>query len=361
MKNFDKTKPVLVTGATGYVASRLVEHLLTEGLTVHAAVRDPDNIQKIQPLRRLAEKVPGQIKLFKTDLLKPGSYRDAMDGCEVVFHTASPFVTQVKDAQRDLVDPALLGTRNVLGTANDVASVERVVLTSSVVAMYGDNKDIQNMPNQTLTEKEWNTTSSLDHNPYYYSKTVAEKEAWAIHKTQERWDLVVINPALVIGPGIDPNSTSESFTIMRQLGNGSMAMGVPDFSIGVVDVRDVAEAHYQAAVRPHAQGRHIVSAASTSMIELAGILQQHFGDAYPFPRRTLPKFVAWLGAPSAGLSRTFVSRNVGFPFRADNSRSRNELGITYRPVETSVVEFFTQLVSSGQLNKSDRHRTNQRS
>jgi len=65
-----------------------------------------------------------------------------------------------------------------------------------------------------LTEDVWNTTSSLGHNPYAYSRTVAEKEAWAIVKKQPRWDLVTINPSFVLGPGIDPTRpprTSPSF------------------------------------------------------------------------------------------------------------------------------------------------------
>ena len=69
MKVIDRAKPVMVTGATGYVAGRLVEKLLNEGLTVHAPVRDPDNADKRKYLDELAEKSPGQIRYFKADLL----------------------------------------------------------------------------------------------------------------------------------------------------------------------------------------------------------------------------------------------------------------------------------------------------
>lgn len=351
MHNLDRSMPVMVTGATGYVAGRLVERLLAEGITVHAAVREPTNEKKLAPLKKLAEQLHGKIVFFKADLLVQGSYREAMEGCSVVFHTASPFVTKVSNPQRDLVDPALIGTTNVLETVNQVKSVQRVVLTSSVAAIYGDNIDITRAPNQTLTEEVWNTTSTLDHNPYYYSKRVAEQKAWEIQKTQSRWDLVVINPSLVIGPGIDPFGTSESFNIMRQLGDGTMAMGAPHFSIGVVDVRDVAEAHYQAAIRPNAEGRHIVSAGETTLVKMANMLQPQYGTDYRLPRWTFPKFLVWLTAPAVGITRTFVSRNVGYKFNADNSKSRKKLGINYRPIEVSVVEFFEQLANSGQVKK----------
>ncbi|HCJ64378.1 MAG TPA: diaminohydroxyphosphoribosylaminopyrimidine deaminase, partial [Alcanivorax sp.] len=79
----DTSTPVMVTGATGYVAGRLVERLLEEGVTVHAAVRNPDDSHKLQYLNAIAEKTPGSIRYFKADLLSPGSYAEAMAGCSV--------------------------------------------------------------------------------------------------------------------------------------------------------------------------------------------------------------------------------------------------------------------------------------
>jgi uncharacterized protein YbjT (DUF2867 family) len=92
----DKSKPVMVTGANGYVASWIVKRLLDEGLTVHAAVRNPDDLEKMQHLIDTANNSKGEIKFFQADLLTPGSYTEAMKGCELVYHTASPFSTSVK-------------------------------------------------------------------------------------------------------------------------------------------------------------------------------------------------------------------------------------------------------------------------
>jgi nucleoside-diphosphate-sugar epimerase len=343
MKQIDKTKPVMVTGATGYVAGRLVEKLLQEGINVHAAVRDPDNKEKTKYLDEIAAKAPGNITYFKADLLADGSYDEACKGCELVFHTASPFTLSVKDAQKDLVDPALKGTRNVLNAASKSGSVKRVVLTSSCAAIYGDNKDILSMPNQTLKEDIWNTSSSVDHQPYSYSKTVAEKEAWKLAEKQNEWDLVTINPALVIGPGINPNGTSETFEIMKMLGNGDMKMGAPEFNIGAVDVRDLADAHYKAGYTPEAKGRHIISAEDTSFLNMAKMLKKKF-PSYPLPEKKLPKFLVWLAGPSQGMPRKMVAKNIGYPFKADNSKSKKELGLNYRPLEETVTDFFQHLV-----------------
>jgi len=170
MKQIYKTKPVLVTGATGYVAGWLIKKLLEEGITVHAAVRNPDNKEKLEHLENIVAQSKGTIKYFKSDLLEKGSYYKAMKGCELVFHTASPFIMEVNDPQVDLIDPAVLGTQNVLETANQTPSVKRVVVTSSCAAIYTDAIDSQNVPGGILTEENWNTTSSLEYQPYSYSK-----------------------------------------------------------------------------------------------------------------------------------------------------------------------------------------------
>lgn len=347
MTYINREKPVLVTGATGYVAGWIVKKLLTEGFTVHAPVRNPNDKEKLKYLNAIAEKSQGKIVYFKADLLEQGSYDEAMRGCALVFHTASPFINKVKNPQRDLVDPALIGTKNVLESVNNTNSVMRVVLTSSCAAIIGDAIDCQNFPNALATEAYWNTTSTVDHQAYNYSKVVAERAAWEINRKQNRWDLVVINPSLVIGPGLNPFATSESFNIVRQIGDGSMRFGIPDFTMGVVDVRDLAGAHFLAGFTPAAQGRHIISAQNTGVLELARILRKKFGSAYPFPTHYLPKSLVWLLSPLAGFKRKMIARNVGYPWRVDNKKSITELDVQYRPIEESIVELFQQMVDNG--------------
>lgn len=351
MKTIDKTKPVMVTGATGYVAGWIVKKLLEEGITVHAAVRNPDQVEKLKYLNQLAESSSGQIKYFKADLLKEGSYLEAMKDCELVYHTASPFINSVKDPQRDLVDPALLGTRNVLESVNKTKTVKRVVLTSSCAAVIGDTKDLLSLPNGTATEENWNTTSSLTHQAYSYSKTVAEKEAWKMNKDQASWDLVVINPTLVLGPGINPKSTSESFNLIKQMGDGSMKMGAPGLDIGVVDVRDVATAQIKAGFTPEAQGRHIISNTHKTFLQLADILRPQYGQSYPLPKKELPKWLVWIVAPTQGIQRKMVANNFGYPWLVDNSKSQKELGINYTPIEQTITEFFQQMIDHGVFKK----------
>lgn len=345
----DKSKPVLVTGATGYLAGWLVKKLLEEGITVHAAVRNPDKKEKRAHLDAIAEKALGKIVYFKSDLLQKGSYKAAMEGCELVFHTASPFVFEFKDPQKELIDPALNGTTNILEEVNQSSSVKRVVLTSSCAAIYNDAIDCKKGRVGAITEDMWNTGASIEYQPYSYSKTLAERKAWELNKGQNKWDLVTINPSFVMGPALNmSNMTSGSFTVLKQFGDGTAKVGVPNIGIGVVDVRDVAEAHFRAGYTPTAHGRYITSAHNSTFLEMATSLQSKFGKNYPIPKNALPKWLLMLIGPIAdkSLSRRFIKNNVNIPWKGDNSKIKNELGIKFRPLKETMEDAFQVLVDS---------------
>ncbi len=347
MTKIDPNKPILVTGANGYLASWLLKRLLEKGHTVHAAVRNPNNKEKLKHLDALATNTKGSIKYFAADLLKDGSYTEAMEGCELVYHTASPFTSNFKDPQKDLVDPAVKGTANVLNSAKEVASVKRVVLTSSCAAIYSDAIDCKNAPHGEITEEMWNTESSLDYQPYSYSKTQAEKKAWEIAKTQNQWDLVTINPSLVMGPPLNPGATtSESFNILKSMGDGTFKSGAPKLGIGMVDVRDVAEAHFQAGFRAAAKGRYITSAHNTNFLEMSLALKDKFGDKYPTAKSALPKWLIVLLGPfiDKSLDRKFLRRNVNIEWKANNSKIKKDLKLTFRPLKSTMEESFQVLI-----------------
>ena len=348
----DSKAPVLVTGANGYVAAWLVKKLLGEGLTVHAAVRNMDKEDKIAHLKEIASNSKGRIVFFESDLLKPGSYSKAMAGCELVFHTASPFTSNFKDAQKELIDPAVKGTENVLSSANEVGTVKRVVVTSSCAAIYTDAIDTVNAPGGKLTEEIWNTSSSLDYQPYSFSKTLAEKKAWEIEKAQDRWDLITINMSLVLGPSMNPRTaTSESINILKMMGGGEMKMGAPKIGAGIVDVRDVAEAHYKAGYTPEAKGRYITSAHNTNFLEMGTVLLPKYGEQYPLPKRALPKWLVMIVGPLTNklFTRRFVRNNVNIEWNADNSKIKRELGINFRPMKETMEDSFQNMIDEGVL------------
>ena len=349
--------PALVTGGNGYVASWLVRRLLELGFDVRATVRDPSDPRKTEHLLAMAEEFPGTLSLFRADLMESGGFDRAMAGCALVFHTASPVVVRgVEDPVRELIEPATRGTRNVLEAANRTPSVRRVVLTSSVSAIYEDAVDMRRIEAGRFDESHWNETSSERHHPYSYAKTEAERLAWRIAGKQDRWDLVVVNPGLVLGPSLSPHSGPESVQLMREIGNGDLRLGVANFEFGIVDVRDVAEAHLRAALIPEANGRHILVSETMSLPEVVRVLRSHFGGRFPFPRYTVPRLVAALFSPLRGVPRRLVWRNAGHPLRFDNRYAKSDLGMSFRPAAESIVEHFQQLLDDGLVGRVKRGR-----
>jgi len=344
MKTIDRSKPILVTGGTGYLASWIVKQLLDQGLEVRTTVRNLSQKDKYAHLTAHAVKSKGVLMFFEADLLKKGSFAEAMSGCELVIHTASPFkISGIKNAEKELVEPALEGTRNVLATVNATESVKRVVLTSSVVAVFGDAIDIQKTKDGIFTEEYWNSTSSTDHQPYPYSKTLAEKLAWQMAESQSRWDLLTINPGFIMGPSLSKRTDSTSIEIMLQLASGKFKSGVPSGTMSFVDVRDVAKAHILAGFTPSASGRHICTSEDRSFLDMANALRKDFSE-FPLPKGFVPKWLFSLIAPMVGFTRKYVKLNVGYDIRMDNSYIKKDLGMDFIPFEQTITDHFKQLL-----------------
>ena len=352
MKVIDIKKPILVTGGTGYLASWIVKQLLELGLDVRTTVRNLVEKDKYAHLTALAIKSKGTLQFYEADLLKKGSFAEAMSGCELVIHTASPFkISGIKNVQKELIEPAVEGTRNVLDTVNATESVKRVVLTSSVVAIFGDAIDILKTEKGIFTEQHWNFSSSASHQPYPYSKTIAEKLAWEIANHQKRWDLITIHPGLIMGPSLSKRTDSTSIDLMLQLTAGKYKSGVPSGKMSFVDVRDVAKAHVLAGYTPTASGRYICSSHEKSFLDLANVISLKYPDL-PLPNKFVPKWLFGILAPFIGFSRKYVKRNVGIDIKIDNSYIINDLGMSFTSFEKTIHDHVEQLMNDGIIKKA---------
>jgi nucleoside-diphosphate-sugar epimerase len=337
------TETVLVTGGSGFVATHLVARLLDRGYTVRASVRSLANPAKTGPLRRLGEGRRGRLELFEADLMRPGSFDAAIDGCRYVFHVASPFLLpeQIKNTGADVIRPAVEGTRNVIAGIEAAPGVERLVLTSTVGAIFGDYADVLSMKNQTLSEEYFNTTSTPENNPYHYAKTVAEQAARELASAQDRWSLVTVNPGLILGPALTPASDSGSLFLMNELMAGYFFYGAPGFSFTLADVRDVAEAHIRAAENPAASGRYILARPEmVPMREMAAIIRSRYPRRVLIPRHRVPDAAVRVLGPRFGLTPDYIARHLGISFAVDNHRSVDELGLAYRPVRETILDHY---------------------
>lgn len=340
------THRYLVTGASGYISSWVCKYLLEDDQHVHATVRNVQS-EKCKYLKELKQQYPKQLQLFEADLLKSGSFDEAIQNCDYVLHMASPFFTKFTDADKDLVEPAIKGTEEVLNAATKTSSVKRVIVTSSIASLMGDAQDVVG---KTVDETFWNTTSNKTHQAYPYSKVEAEKAAWRIAKNQDQWDLVTINPGFVLGPSLTNRNDSTSIGFLSDMLNGKFPL-VPDFYFAIADVRDVARAHILAANNENASGRYLITNDVYSFYDLGNILKEKYSQ-YPLPKAKVPKFIFKLvGNIMAGYTRKMIDANFGINYKIDNSRSVEDLKIEYTDVRASLNDQAEQLIKDGLVKK----------
>lgn len=341
---------VAVTGVAGFLASHITRLLLARGFHVRGSVRSLRKETSYVHLLEL-EGAKERLELVEADLQDEAAFPRLVEGVDYVLHTASPYTLAVADPQRDLVNPAVAGTRNVLQACANATSVKRVVVTSSMAAIT-DEPD----SGRVLTEEDWNLTSSLGRNPYYYSKTLAERAAWDFVKERApRWDLVVVNPFLVIGPSLSPSVNPSNQLFVDLL--GGQYPGIMNLTWGFVDVRDAAEAHVLAMLASDAKGRYICAGETISMREVVALMAE---DAAENGRKTkLPSVgldcsagdfavkLASYGQPS-GVGQ-YLRSHVGRVPRYDTSKIRRDLAMTFRPVRESIRDTLGDLARAGQL------------
>lgn len=324
---------VCVTGASGFLGIHIVEHLLERGFRVRATVRDASNDAKTAALRGLVEPGDDRLELRSADITQPGVFDPILDDVPYVVHTASSVLQTAKDPQREIVDVAVRGTRGILAAADASDTVRRVVLTSSSSAVVDETRPHTHV----FDESDWNEGAPLDSDPYALSKTLAEREAWRHVESSQGYDLVAINPTMVLGPIRDRAHLRSSPSIIAELVTGAFPL-VPDLTFQWVDVREVARAHVEALVRDEANHRYLISGHTASLHEVCSILRQGL-DTHRVPRRSMPDLFMYVAALFDGrLSWGFLRRNLGIRRDVDNRRAVRDLEIEHRALTEAVLD-----------------------
>eukprot|EP01065_Artemidia_motanka_P008899 TRINITY_DN14519_c0_g1_i1.p1 TRINITY_DN14519_c0_g1~~TRINITY_DN14519_c0_g1_i1.p1 ORF type:complete len:381 (+),score=77.29 TRINITY_DN14519_c0_g1_i1:62-1204(+) len=364
---------VAVTGATGFIGSHIVHELLRRGFRVRAVVRNPADKDKNAHLIAAAEATgdAGKLEFVAGDLTQVGSYDTAFEGCQAVVHSAA--VVEIgnvghAEGMRTVVEPAVAGTRNVFRGIAKAGSVQRVVHTSSIAAII----DCSDALDTTLTPKDWNRYSAPANGDYYgYGKTQGELAAWAAagqappgeppklevgtaepEQSGQGWDLAVINPGVVLGPCLTKAHTKASAVVVRQFLYGNEQ---PNYTTGVVDVRDVAAAHVAALVTPEAQGSRFicVQGPSLKICDLGPRTAALFPNLQIEAREpgAAKLWFGWLLSllPVVG-SRFMTEYNIRMlrnEFQYNAQQTTEVLGIRFRDLDETLRDTVESMTSSG--------------
>ncbi len=335
------TQLVLLTGISGFVAKHIALRLLNAGYVVRGTLRSLDRANEVRAAIRPYLKSPDAEALLTfaaADLEQDAGWSAAMQGASALVHSASPFpISQPKD-EAVLIRPAVEGTARVLRAAK-AAGIARVVLTSSTVAVCSDGK------HGIQTEDDWCDTTLPTTTPYAKSKTLAERRAWDIARS-DGLALTTINPGFILGPPMDLHYGSSIRLVARILKGKDPLM--PPFGFPVVDVRDVAEMHLRAVQRPETAGRRfIASAGSLSMAEMGRVLKAEY-PVRRIPTREAPQMVMRLLSVVDAEIRSILPK-LGHVERVSNNRAVHDMGIEFIGPQAALKASADWLVKHGQI------------
>lgn len=323
---------VLITGVTGFIAKQVARAALEAGYAVRGTLRDRAKGEALTATLKKAGAETGRLELVEADLTADAGWAEVAEGCRYVLHVASPFPMQQPRDREALVPAARAGSLRVLDAAL-AAGAERIVLTSSIVAMMykPDRPAVYRFGEEAWSDPEWPALTS-----YIVSKTRAEQAAWARMREAGAEDrLTVINPGFVLGPALDATIGTSLGAIQLILRGKYPAL--PPTAYPVVDVRDLAELHVRAATAEGAGGRRLLAAADTlSLPEMSAILRARFGEkARKAPRLTLPRFAVRLAAMADPALRSTVP-DLDCRALAESGYVTELTGVAFRPGKEAV-------------------------
>jgi dihydroflavonol-4-reductase len=301
---------VLVTGGAGFVGTRLVEALLARGERIRVFDLKAANATRLAGLG--AELITG-------DILSTHELREALDGCERVFHVAALFQMWQRD-KRQYFRVNVDGTRNVMEAALE-AGVRGMVYTSSAVTIGEGQSELGH--EETV------------HRGYFLSEYERSKylaEEVALHMCDHGLPVVVVNPTSIYGPGQNTHLTGALARFLR-----GRLPAVVDARLNLVYVDDVVHGHLSAMERGKVGQRYILGGENASLVEFLSLGAETAGH-HRRPRKVPAVLVrAWarvLDVVSRVSHRPpWVSvdeaRTASHSFIFDTSRARKELGLDW--------------------------------
>jgi len=328
------TETVLVTGGTGFVGAHCILQLLEKGCNVKTTMRSLDRKNELIEMLKFGGITQlDNLEFIEADLTKDANWEKAVKDCDYVLHIASPIFLRIPKDENEMIIPAVEGTLRVLKTARN-AGVKRVVMTSNFGAVGYSHKDTTKL----ITEESWTDPNEEGLSTYNKSKVMAERSAWDfIHNEGGNLELSVINPMGIFGPSLGPDLSS-GFELLKRVLDGSMK-AIPNITLGIVDVRDVADLHIRAMTSPAAKGQRFLALAGgiLSLPEIAVLLKNKLGDrAKNVSTRRLPDWVVRIAALLNPTAKNIVPQ-LGRYRNASNDKAKTVLGWQPRSNEEAIL------------------------
>jgi len=333
---------VLVTGPNGFVGAHVLDRLLEAGYRVRGTVRSPAKSAFLE------KKYPTQMAnnelsfIIVPDIQSPHALDAAMSDVDFACHVASPYFTSSNDPLKELIEPAVNGTKNVVSSALQSQTLKRLTIMSSFAAIVDAAKSPR--PGYTYTAEDWNPVTFEEGIKngtlgYFASKKLAERAAWDMWKeAKPAWDLVTFCPPMVYGPPLhelDPakgiaglNTSLKSLMISITGQDPAYAPKVATFRLPAwVDVRDVADAHIRSLVLPK---------GTSERFPLCGGID-HFEDGLAGLRAKGEK---GLGEEGERMDRTQF-------YSIDRSKAESMLKIEFIPFQKTVEDVWVSMKKAG--------------
>jgi nucleoside-diphosphate-sugar epimerase len=344
MKNSDRL--ALVTGGTGFVGIHCILQLLQQGYRVRTTVRSikrKDEVTNMLKEGGLSDFT--NLSFVEADLTKDDNWDEAVKNCDYVLHVASPIFLKLPDHEDDMIRPAVDGALRVLKAARD-AGVKRAVMTSNFGAVGYSHKD----KTALITEESWTDPNEKGLSAYNKSKVLAERAAWDFMKREGGdLELTVINPTAIFGPSLSP-VLSSGFGLLQKVITGEMK-ALPDISLAMVDVRDVADLHLRAMTNPSAKGQRFLALAggTLTLLDIAKMLKQKMPEITA--KTSTKKLPTWLLRVAALFNpqAKAILPLVGIYREASNEKARKLLGWQPRSNKEAILATVESMVKWGAL------------
>ncbi|OWB73182.1 catalytic activity protein [[Candida] boidinii] len=247
---------VLVTGATGFVATHVVDVLLSKGYKVIGTARSEAKYEPL--LKEYQAKYPNGDLSFEIvkDIAAPNAFDEVLKkytDIKHVLHTASPFSFGLNQSLEEAYKiPAVEGTKNILNAIRDYGhQIEHVVITSSNATMVEFDRVIQPVFHENYwSSLTWDKVGDNEAIAYCCSKKLAEEAAWEFMKTESpNFALTTLTPPYIFGPQVFDSQVGKTLNTSNQILVNALSIdpktteAQKENSALYVDVRDVAFAH----------------------------------------------------------------------------------------------------------------------